>query len=248
MSPALLTTIFSTKNSQCLCCIMFTCEGTWHVSVIHNQSISFSWPQATFSSMVLVNLFVFFCFLPFLPSLFHLPTMPIQYVYVHVICVHMREVLICVIGWRLHLRAALGCLVREGHVVILGPVMYKCVAFVLCLMTHCLTSRMRLYCLIYETYIIFAFNGLRYIALAILQIVCSAINNSVLRLSDGISIRCNCLLFSHWFLLCLWSHRVLFGDWMCCCASTGILLEGGFQVLWIEPCTMYFQWNVHGIE
>lgn len=164
--------------------------------------------------------------------------------YVHVICVCMWEVHICVIGWRLRLRAVLGCLGRERHLVIVGPVVYKCVAFVLYLMTHCLTSRMRLYCLIYETYIIFAFNGLRYIALAISQIVCSAINNSVLRLSDGISVRCNCLLFSHWFLLCLWFHRVLFGDWMCCCASTGILLEGGFQVLWIEPCTIYFQWKM----
>ncbi len=37
---------------------------------------------------------------------------------------HIRRVIICVIGWRLHLRAALGCLVCERHLVILGPVMY----------------------------------------------------------------------------------------------------------------------------
>jgi hypothetical protein len=73
--------------------IMFTCEGTCHVSVIHNQRMSFSWPQATFSSMVLVNLFVFYCFLPFLPSLFNLPTMPFQYLYVCArdLCVHVRS-------------------------------------------------------------------------------------------------------------------------------------------------------------
>jgi hypothetical protein len=103
---------------------------------------------------------------------------------------------------------------------------------------------MRLCCLIYENLYYLAFYGLWYIALVILQIVCSAVSNSVLRLSDSIFVRCNCLLFSHWSLLCLWSHRVLFGDWMYCCARSGILLEGGFQVLWIAPCTMYFQWKM----
>lgn len=51
----------------------------------------------------------------------------------HVICVHIQEVIICVTGWGLHLRAALGCLVRKRHLVILGPVMYVCG---ICSMSH----------------------------------------------------------------------------------------------------------------
>ncbi len=94
------------------------------------------------------------------------------------------------------MRAALGCLVHERHLVILGPVIYMCGT---CSMSHDtlfnFTNEVVLLDLCNLYYL--AFYGLRYVALAILQIVCSAISNSVPRLSDGISVRCNCLLFSH---------------------------------------------------
>ncbi len=196
--------------------------------------------------MVPVNVFLFFCFLTFLPSLLIPLKCHFWYSHVHLIRVRIWEVIICVTWWRLHLRAALGCLVHKRH----------CRHFRSCdvhvwhlfyVSWHIVwLHKMGLCCLIYGTYIILPFIVWGMFTLAILQIVCFAINNSVLRLSDGISVRCKCLLFSHWSLLCLWSHRVLFGDWMCCCASSGILLEGG--VSGIEGWTMYNVFSVNNVQ